>query len=188
MARTATIFRFDLDIADVDRGRYAQVELRVAQHPSESEASLVTRIVAWCLEHDEDLKMGRGIAFPDEPALAVIDPTGQTQRWIEVGAPSADRLHKAAKSCPHVVVVSHRSLQPLALELKQRDVHRADAIEVVELPAPWVDELAAAMSRTNAWSATITEDTLYLTTPSGAMPGISVARRSLADALADRRG
>jgi uncharacterized protein YaeQ len=186
MARTATIYRFDLDIADVDRNRYATVELRVAQHPSESEASLVTRVIAWCLEHDDDLRMGRGIAHPEEATLSVVDPTGQTLRWIEVGAPSAERLHKAAKSAPYVLVVAHRSLQTLALELRQRALYRGDEIELIELPPLFIDGIAAGLQRTNRWSALITEQTLYLTTAAGTLEGIPVPRQRLTDALAVR--
>jgi uncharacterized protein YaeQ len=37
MALTATIYTFDIDLADADRGVYETLALRVARHPSESE-------------------------------------------------------------------------------------------------------------------------------------------------------
>ena len=40
MALTATIYNFDIDLADSDRGVYETIALRVAQHPSESDEYL----------------------------------------------------------------------------------------------------------------------------------------------------
>jgi hypothetical protein len=45
MALTATIYNFDIDLSDSDRGVYETVALRVAQHPSESDEYLIARAV-----------------------------------------------------------------------------------------------------------------------------------------------
>ena len=44
MALTATMRRFEIELADSDRGVYEALDLRVAQHPSESERYLVARV------------------------------------------------------------------------------------------------------------------------------------------------
>ena len=49
MALTATMYRFEVDLSDVDRGVYEQFEVRAAQHPSESEEFFVTRVLAYVL-------------------------------------------------------------------------------------------------------------------------------------------
>ena len=48
MALTATIYNFDVDLSDSDRGVYETVALRVAQHPSESDEYLIARVLAYC--------------------------------------------------------------------------------------------------------------------------------------------
>ena len=53
MALTATIYNVDIDLADLDRGVYESLALRIARHPSESEEYLVTRILAYALEFHE---------------------------------------------------------------------------------------------------------------------------------------
>lgn len=169
MALTSTMHRVHLDISDVDRGVYAQQELRVAQHPSESDAYLVARILAYALEYDPALAMGRGIAFPDEPSLSITDPTGQVTRWIEVGIPSADRLHRIAKSTDDVVLYAHRPLQPLLDELRNRPVHRADALQVTAFPGPFLDALAAHLGRQCRLAVLRHEGALYVT-PADAAP------------------
>src|SRR4051812_24389523 len=108
VALGATIHHFEIQLSDVDRGVYQPLSIKAARHPSETAEHLVTRVLAYCLEFTEGLAFSRGIAEPDEPALAVRDLTGTLKAWIDVGAPDAARLHKAAKAAPRVAVYTHR--------------------------------------------------------------------------------
>src|SRR5688500_9534408 len=108
VALTATIYTFDIQLAHVDRGVYETLALRAARHPSETEEYLLTRVLAYCLEYAEGIAFSKGLAEPDEPALAVRDLTGALRVWIDVGAPDAARLHKASKAAPRVAVYTHR--------------------------------------------------------------------------------
>jgi hypothetical protein len=70
MALPATMRRFDIALSDSDRDIYDTLELRVAQHPSESERYLVARVIARALEHAEGLEFSKGGVSDDtEPAL-----------------------------------------------------------------------------------------------------------------------
>ena len=96
---TATIYNVDIDLADQDRGVYETLALRVARHPSESEDYLWTRVLAYAIEFGDGIEFSRGgLSDPDQPAIVVRDLTGRITSWIEVGAPDAARLHKAAKA------------------------------------------------------------------------------------------
>ena len=81
MALPSTIYSFDIDLADVDRGVYESLALKVARHPSETEDYLITRVLAYCLEHIAGLAFSRGLAEPNEPALSVRDLTGALQAY-----------------------------------------------------------------------------------------------------------
>ena len=72
MALTATIYNIDIDLADGDRQVYETLALRVARHPSESEAYLLTRVLAYALEYREGIAFSRGLSDPDEPAIATL--------------------------------------------------------------------------------------------------------------------
>src|SRR5665647_3956724 len=76
MALTATIYNFDVQLGDVDRGVYETLSFKVAQQPSETEEYLLSRVLAYCLEYAEGIAFSKGIAEPDVPALAVRDLTG----------------------------------------------------------------------------------------------------------------
>src|ERR1700761_376378 len=108
MALTATIHQFEIELADSDRGVYETLALRLALHPSESAEHLWLRTLAYCLEYEDGLEFSRGVSAGDEPALWSHDPGGPLRKWIEVGAPDAARLHKAAKAAERVAVYTCR--------------------------------------------------------------------------------
>ena len=67
LALTATIYNFDIELADSDRGVYESLALRVARHPSESEEYLVARLLAYLLEFTEGIAFSPGgLSEPDE--------------------------------------------------------------------------------------------------------------------------
>jgi uncharacterized protein YaeQ len=164
MALPATMRRFELALADSDRDVYDQLELRVAQHPSESERYLVARVVARALEHGDGLEFSKGGVSDDtEPALVRRDLRGDLVAWIEVGAPTADRLHKASKAAPRVAVYTWKDAERLAAAIAERGVFRAEALELYELAADWLDQVAATLDRTNRWELAVSGGALYLT-------------------------
>src|SRR4249920_3872913 len=130
MALTATIHHFTIRLSDVDRGVYETLELKAAKHPSESDEYLVTRVLAYCLEYAEGIAFSRGLSEPEQPAIAVRDLTGTIRSWIEVGAPDAARLHKAAKTAPRVAVYTHRDPANLLRQLAGGKIHRAEDLEL----------------------------------------------------------
>ena len=84
MALTATVYIFEIDLADNDRGVYETLSLRVARHPSESEEYLLTRVLAYALEYTDGIEFSEGgLSNPDAPAIVVKDLTGAVQAWIE---------------------------------------------------------------------------------------------------------
>ena len=102
MALSATIYTFEITLNDADRGVYETLAFRVARHPSETAEYLLTRVLAYCLEFTDGIQFSKGLSDPDVPALAVRDLTGVLLTWIDIGAPEADRLHKATKSARRV--------------------------------------------------------------------------------------
>jgi uncharacterized protein YaeQ len=164
MALTATMRRFEISLADSDREIYESIELRVAQHPSESERYLIARVVARVLEHAEGLDFSKGgVSDDEEPALVQRDLRGDRVAWIEVGSPTPDRLHKAAKLAPRVVVYTWRSAEELAAAIVERQVHRADRIELFAFDPAFLDGAAATLDRVNRWDLSVSGGTIYLT-------------------------
>lgn len=147
------LHRFEISLADVDRGVYADLDLRVARHPSEDEPYLLTRVLAFSLEHKEGLAFSKGgLSDVEEPALHVKRGDGRIVEWIEVGAPAADRLHRAAKLAERVVVWCHRRPDMLQQRCAKERVHRAEEIVLVKVPTELLTALAEHLDRNNRWS------------------------------------
>ena len=164
MALPATMRKFEIALADSDRGIYETLELRVAQHPSESERYLIARVVARVLEQAEGLEFAKGgVSNDEEPALVQRDLRGDLVAWIEVGSPTPDRLHKASKAAPRVVVYAWKNADELASAIVERKVHRADELELITLDAAFLDAAAATLDRVNKWDLAVTGGSLYLT-------------------------
>jgi len=163
LALTATIFNFDIEIADVDRGVYETIALRVAQHPSESPEYLVTRVIAYCLEYADGIAFSNGISEPDEPTLAVRDLTGGIRAWIEIGAPDAARVHKAGKAAPRVAVYAHRDTDQLLRQWAGERIHRVEALELYRVDRALVTGVAAALARRLSFALSRTDGHLYVT-------------------------
>jgi uncharacterized protein YaeQ len=164
MALPATMRKFEISLADSDRNVYEELEWRVAQHPSESERYLVARVLARALEHADGLEFSKGgVSDDEEPALVQRDLRGDLVAWIEIGSPTPDRLHKASKLCKRVVIYAWKNADELAAAIVERKTHRADAIELNELDAAFLDAAAAKLERNNKWSLAVTGGALYLT-------------------------
>jgi uncharacterized protein YaeQ len=163
VALGATVHVFTVRLAHVDRGVYETLELRLARHPSETAEYLVTRLLAYCLEFTEGLAFStRGLSDPDEPALVIRDLTGALRGWIEVGAPEAARLHKAAKAAGRVVVYPTRDIAAWLARLAGERIHRAEHVEVQVIDPALLTALAARLERRMDLDLSVSERTLYV--------------------------
>ena len=160
MAKTATLYRFQVELADIDRNVYETLDLRVACHPSEDSERLVVRVLARAIAHEQGLDFGRGLSTPEDPALWTRSALGAIECWIDVGCPSADRLHRASKTAKRVLIFTHKPELALRKEWSSRAVHRADEIEVIQFPAEFVRALANELQRNMQWYITLQGGTI----------------------------
>jgi uncharacterized protein YaeQ len=181
LALTATVYRFQVTLSDVDRGVYESLDMRVARHPSESARYLLTRTLAYCLSYEEGIAFSKGgISSTDEPPIAVRDLTGVLRVWIDVGAPSAERLHKAAKAARRVVLYTHVDPALLRREASSRAVHRVEEIDVWRLQTSLLDALEKVLDRTTKLELVRTESRLYVTVDGAIIEG-EIERVTLVD-------
>ena len=178
MALTALIYSFDVQLSLVDRGVYDSISFKAAQHPSESNEYLVTRVLAYCLEYREGISFSRGLAEPDEPAITVKDLTGAIQSWIEIGNPSADRLHRASKAAPRVAVYTHRDATALARQLAAERIHKKEAIELYAVDRALIDGIVERLDRRMTLTLLAQDNHLFITIGDDTIEG-SVQRTPL---------
>jgi uncharacterized protein YaeQ len=159
---TATLYRFTIDLSDVDRNLYQTLEFRAALHPSESLPFFVARVLAYCLNFQEGLEFSGGISTPDDPALRVMGLTGGVDLWIDIGNPTAKRIHKASKAAKRVLIYTHKDGQKLVEDFKNEEVYRLEAIGIYGLDQRFLNGLGSSLNRENHWEITRNEGELYV--------------------------
>ncbi len=176
MALPATVRKFEIALADADRGVYAELDWRVAQHPSESDRYLVARVLARALEHAEGLEFSRGGVSPRMRSMAAkqracarparsAGRAGRVDRdryalRAAIDPIFAERVHKATKACARVAIYTWKDPERLAGQLAE--VHRAGAVGLYALPAELLDAAGGTLARTNRWQLAVSGRVLYL--------------------------
>jgi len=159
---TSTLYRFKIDLSDVDRNLYQTLEFRAALHPSESLPFFITRILAFTLNVRPGLEFSPGISAPDEPAMRAFGSTGGLDLWIDIGNPTAKRIHKASKTAKEVRIYTHKDPQLLAREYREEKGHKLGAIGLFSLDQRFLKALGATLERDNRWELTHNEGELYV--------------------------
>src|SRR6218665_3287661 len=126
MAIGSTMHTFEVQLADMDRGVYDDYSLRVARHPSETDAYMLTRVLAYGLEYTEGITFGGSVSSTEEPAVLVRDLTGLITAWIEVGGPDAERMHQATRAAERAVVYTHRDPAKVIAQWADKRIHRSE--------------------------------------------------------------
>ena len=158
------LYRFQIELSDVDRGVYESLDFRVAQHPSETYPYMLSRVLAYCLMYQTDLEFSPGgLADPEAPALRKLGSMNAIDLWIEIGNPSARKLHKASKSAKQVVVFTYKNPQMLINEIKGSDVHRAAHLELYGIDSKFLDAAGECVEKNNRWSLLVQQGQLDLT-------------------------
>lgn len=163
MAKGSTLYRFQIEVSDVDRGFYGPLDFRAAMHPSENEDYLITRVLAYALNYEDGLTFSPGLSTNDEPAIYIPGQNGKIAKWIDIGNPAPRRLHKAAKAADAVRVYTYKDPENLIRECKGEQVHRSDEIEVFSLPSSFLKSMAQVLERDNIWGLIHNEGELTVT-------------------------
>ena len=107
MALKSTVFKAEVQVADLNRQHFGDYALTLARHPSETDERMMIRLLAFILNASETLVFGRGLSTEDEADLWDLDATGSIERWIDVGLPDEKAIRRACNRSRHVVVLSY---------------------------------------------------------------------------------
>jgi uncharacterized protein YaeQ len=182
MALKATVYKAELQISDMDRHYYAIHALTLAQHPSENDARLMVRVLAFALFADERLEFGRGVSTDDEPDLWRRALTGEIEQWIDLGQPEQSRIRKACGRAREVVVIGYSGRGFGLWWDKHADtLARCGNLSVIEFPAGTADALAALLSRGMQLQCLVQDGELQLMGDTGAVTVTPVLRQTIAE-------
>jgi len=153
VALSATVFKVELGVSDVDHGYYADHALTVARHPSETDERMVVRLLAFGLrahrlnEVDGELAFGAGLSTPGVPDLRLADYTGRILEWINVGQPDERVLGKAASQADQVLLFPFAAGVATWWRTVGPKVAGLSNLSVVQIPHAAVQQLAQSVDR-----------------------------------------
>lgn len=171
MALKSTIFKVNLQIADIDNSYYADHALTLARHPSETDERMMLRLVALAFQAhklntvcggDATLAFGAGLSNPDEPDVSLTDFTGRMRLWMEVGQPEDKPLLKACGKADEVVLYCFSSSADIWWRGMQNKLSRPQNLRILRIPAATAQALIPLAQRSMQLQATIQEGVLML--------------------------
>jgi uncharacterized protein YaeQ len=169
MALKSTIYKAQLQIADMDRQVYVDHQLTLALHPSETEERLMVRLLAFALQVPADdhrgmLQFARGLSDADEPDLWQHDLSGQLVHWVEVGQPDERRLTKACGRSERVSVYAYGHAVPIWWAGIENKLSRLNRLSVWQLPHEQAQALSALAQRSMQWQVTVQDGQVWIST------------------------
>lgn len=164
MAIKATIFKADLQIADMDRNYYAEHSLTLARHPSETDERMMVRLLAFVLFAHPQLAFGKGMCADDEADLWQKDLTGAIDLWIDVGLPDEKWTRKACGRAARVVLLSYGGrTADMWWSANKAKFERQENLRVYNLPQEASQALAALASRGMRLQCSIQDGQVWIT-------------------------
>jgi uncharacterized protein YaeQ len=164
MAQKATVYKVDLQIADMGRNHFQNYALTMACHPSETETRMMVRLLAFALSADDDLLFSKGISTDDEPDLWHKSLTDDILLWIDLGQPDEKRLRKACGRSEQVVVYTYqnRSAEVWWKQIEDK-VQRFDNLSIFSFNEDSIDSLDQLVNRNMKLQCTIQDSECWLT-------------------------
>ena len=163
MALKATIYKAELQIADMDRHYYQTHGLTLARHPSETDERMMMRVLAFIRHASNSLTFGKGISADDEPDLWQKDLTGAISLWIEVGQPDEKRILKACGRAEQVIIYTYSSNSSIWWNQIGSRIDRAKNLSVINLDAATSLALSKLANRNMQLQCTLQDGQIWVT-------------------------
>ena len=166
MAIKPTIYKFRISLSDLNQDYYDSIHLTVALHPSEKIERMMARVLAYCLNAQDDLVLTKGLSEIDEPDIWVRTLDEQTTLWIDIGEPSSDRIKKACRLANQVKIYCFNSKADVWWRQSEQKIRQLHA-DVIKLDWDNIEKLATLVERTMDMSVSISGDSAYFATEQG---------------------
>ena len=164
MALKATIYKADLQIADMDRHYYSDYALTIARHPSETDERMMVRVLMHALYAQEGIAFTKGLFDVDEPEVWVKDLTGKIKLWIDIGQPDETRLRKACGRAEQVIAVCYSSSCEVWWRQIENKLERLNNLTVLQLPTETSQALAALAERNMQLQCMVQDGEVWIST------------------------
>ncbi len=179
MALKATIYKAELQIADMDRHVYGDHALTIARHPSETDERMMARVLAYAVYAQDGIAFTRGLFDVDEPEVWVKSLTGEIMLWIDLGQPDDARIRRACGRADQVVVLCYSSSCEVWWKQIADKLTRFANLTVLQLPTETSRALAALAERNMRLQCLVQDGEIWVNTDTAS---VAVKLRTLQSA------
>ena len=163
MALKSTIYKAQINIANLNTHLYLDQNVTIAQHPSETDKRLMLRLLAWCLFANEDLVFTKGLCDTEEPALWQKNLVDEIDVWVELGTPDEKRVRKASHRAKKAIVLAYEdNAANVWWQQNQNKIATYQNVSVLFIPNAIADILPKSLSRTMQWQCTLEGEQMWL--------------------------
>ena len=162
MALKATIYKANIELADMDRNYYDSIQLTIAQHPSETDQRLMVRLICYVLNAHRDLQFGKGVSDEDEAAIWQINYSDEIALWIELGQLDEKRLKKASNKAEKVKLYCYGSSAATWWSQSQLALSKYPKLSIEQFDTSITDALVKLLDRTMEFQCSIQDGQLWL--------------------------
>lgn len=163
MALKPSVFKMNIQIADMNRHYYNDHLMTIAQHPSENNERLMVRVLAFALNASNSLNFADSISDNNNADLWDRDYNNEILLWVSVGLPDEKLIKKASIKAKQVIVYSYGG-RTADMWWDKVNLSKYDNVRVVNLTESDTQALAEIFVRGMKISFTIQEDDVLVTT------------------------
>lgn len=167
MALKPTIYKMTIAVSDLNRGYYDNLNLTIAQHPSETLERMMVRALAYCCNAQELLVFCKGLSDADEPDIWAHTLDGRLALWIDVGEPAFERIKKASRIAAQVKIYAFNSRADVWWDQGREKFSGLPGLAVYRFDWEQIKALTKMVERTMDLSVTISGDSVYVATKTG---------------------
>lgn len=162
MALKSTIYKANIELADMDRNYYDSLQLTIAKHPSETDQRLMVRLICFLLNAHPDLQFGKGVSDEEEAAIWQINYSDEIALWVELGQLDEKRLKKACNKAEQVKLYCYGSSVDTWWSQSQNALNKYAKLSIEQFETHTTDALVQFLSRTMEFQCSIQDGQLWL--------------------------
>jgi len=162
MALKATIYKANIELADMDRNYYDSLQLTIAQHPSETDQRLMVRLICYVLNAHNDLQFGKGVSDEDEAAIWQINYSDEIALWIELGQLDEKRIKKACNKAAKVKLYCYGTSVETWWAQSQNALNKFSKLSIEQFETSTTNTLVKLLNRTMEFQCSIQDGQLWL--------------------------
>ncbi|MEC6908703.1 MULTISPECIES: YaeQ family protein [Photobacterium] len=168
MAISATIYKVNMNVADMDRHVYLDGQHTVACHPSETLQRFMLRVLAWGLNADPELQFTKGVSSAEEPDLWTKNLVDEIELWVELGLPDEKRIRKASHRAKKVIVYAYGDhAAPVWWQANKTKINALSNVSVVFIRDEELKSLETLVERSMQLQLTIESEQAWLSDQHG---------------------